>query len=73
MAKFLGMTSLVTAAVGIAIAAIVIAAVTIPILAAVNTVGWSAMNSSIFGYISTFLILGLLVGAISASVYFGGQ
>lgn len=60
--------TLVGAAIGIAIAAIVIAAVTIPILASINTTGWSTTDKTIFTYVPTFLILALLVGAVSASV-----
>lgn len=62
--------NLAGAAIGVAIAAIVIASVTIPILSNVNTTGWSTTDTTIFGYVSTFLLLGLLVGAIAgAGVY----
>jgi len=55
---------LVASALGIAIAGIVIGAVTIPILATVNTTGWSAINTTIWPFISTFMILTLLIGAM---------
>lgn len=57
--------ALVASAVGIAVAAIVIGAVAVPIITGVNTTGWSTMNTTIFTYVPTFLILSLLVGAMA--------
>lgn len=57
--------ALVAGAIGIAVAAIVVGAVAIPILTEVNTTGWASMNVTIFTYVSTFLILSLLIGAIA--------
>jgi len=65
--------SLVTAAVGIAVAAIVVGAVAIPILNDVNTTGWSSMNTTIFTYVPTFLVLALLIGAIAAAGLYGAR
>ena len=65
------MFGLVSAAVGIAIAGIVIGAVAIPILAGVNVVGWSAINTTIWPYVSTFMILSLLVGSMAGLVLRG--
>lgn len=59
--------ALVGAAIAIAVAAIVVGAVAIPILNEVNTTGWSSMNTTIFGYVPTFLVLALLIGAIAAA------
>jgi len=59
--------SLVGIAVAIAIAAIVITGVALPILAATNTTGWTSMNTTIFSFISTFLILSLMIGAIAGT------
>jgi hypothetical protein len=63
---------LVASAIGIAIAGIVIGAVTIPILSTVSTSGWSAINVTIWPFISTFMILTLLIGAM-AGLMLGGQ
>lgn len=63
---------LIYAAVGIAIAGIVIGAVAIPILNEVNTTGWSSINSTIWPYITTFLILSLLVGSMAGVLLRGG-
>ncbi len=57
--------ALVAGAIGIAVSAIVVGAVAIPILGEVNTSDWSSMNKTIFTYVSTFLILSLLIGAIA--------
>ena len=62
---------LIYAAVGIAIAGIVIGAVAIPILSGVNVVGWSTINSTIWPYITTFMILSLLVGSMAGLVLRG--
>ena len=62
---------LIYAAVGIAIAGIVIGAVAIPILSGVNTVGWSTINTTIWPYITTFMILSLLVGSMAGLVLRG--
>jgi uncharacterized membrane protein YbhN (UPF0104 family) len=59
--------ALVGAAIAIAVAAIVIGAVAIPILSGVNTTGWSSMNATIYQYVPTFLVLALLIGAIAAA------
>jgi hypothetical protein len=61
---------LVGAAIGVAIAAIVVGAVTVPIISSVNTTGWSSTNVTIFTYVPTFLIMSLLVGAVGAAMYF---
>lgn len=59
--------ALVASAIAIAVAAIVIGAVALPILSGVNQTGWAAMDKTIYTYISTFLILALLIGAIAAA------
>ena len=58
------MVNLIDIGIGVAIAAIVIGSVSLPILSGVNTTGWTATDITIFGFVSTFLILALLMGAI---------
>ena len=48
----------------VAIAGIVIGAVTIPILMSVNTDDWSPTNITIWPFVQTFLVLSLLLGTI---------
>ena len=59
------MNTLIASAVGIAVAAIVIGAVAVPIITGVNTTGWASMNATIYSYVPTFLILSLLIGAMA--------
>ena len=52
--------------ISITIAAIIIASVAMPILTGANQTGWSATDITMFGLLSTFLILMLLVAIAKA-------
>ena len=72
---------LIGAAIGLAIAGIVVGAVAVPIILSVNTSAvvdptsnssaaiWKSTDKAIWGFVPTFLILALLVGAVGAAVY----
>lgn len=70
-----GMAALMTVALGIAVGAIVIGAVTIPILNSINTTGWSSTDTTVFTYVKTFLLLSLLIGSIAGTgiLFIGGR
>ena len=62
-----GFTPLAWTAIGVVVAAIVIGAVSIPIITGISTTKFSATDFTIWSYISTFMILSLLIGAIAGS------
>jgi hypothetical protein len=51
----------------VVILAAIFAAVGVNILNGINTTGWSSINTTIFPYISTFVLLGVL--ALAAFAY----
>jgi len=59
--------ALVGIAIGVAVAAIVVGVVAIPLLATVNTSGWASADVTIFNTVKTFLLLSLLLGAIAGT------
>jgi hypothetical protein len=63
------MAPLVGGAISLAIAAIVIAAVAIPIIKAQNTTGWTTTETTVYGYVPLFMIISLLIGSIGMGVY----
>lgn len=53
--------------IAITIAVIMLANVAMPVITGANTTGWSATDVTMFGMLSTFLILSLLVAIAKAS------
>jgi len=53
--------------ISIAIAAIILANVAMPILTGANQTGWTTTDVTVFGMLSTFLILALLVAIAKAA------
>lgn len=62
-----GQTLIASLIIAITIAAIILANVAMPILTGANTTGWTGTDVTIFGMLSTFLILALLVAIAKAA------
>ena len=62
-----GQTLIASLIIAITIASIMLANVAMPVLTGANQTGWSATDITMFGMLSTFLILALLVAIAKAA------
>ena len=62
-----GFTPLAWTAISVAVSAIVIGAVAIPIITGLSTSKFTSTDYTIWSYIQTFMILSLLIGSIAGA------
>lgn len=55
------MANLIDNAIGIAVLVIILTVITIPIILTANTTGFGATDLLIFGFLTTFILIGLLM------------